>query len=132
MFLNRLDHAEKEAFLSLAVTAAKANGKYTDEEYQMIEEYCREMGITFFDSQNVKSIDEIISIYSGAEEQHKKIAILEIIGFMYAEGNYDDEERAFVKNFSDGIGVTQDTVSKFEENLVSYMDMTRKLSKCVE
>ena len=45
MFLNRLDPIEKEAFVSLAVKAAEANGQVADEEYQMIEEYCMEMGI---------------------------------------------------------------------------------------
>lgn len=42
MFLNRLELIKKEAFVSLAVKAAEANGHVADEEYQMIEEYCKE------------------------------------------------------------------------------------------
>ena len=59
MFLNQLSLEEKEAFLSLSVNAAKANGEFTAEEHLMIEEYCREMGIAFFDMSETKTVDEI-------------------------------------------------------------------------
>ena len=132
MFLNRLELIEKEAFVSLAVKAAEANGHVADEEYQMIEEYCKEMGIAFFDSKNVKSIEEVISIYSDSSEQNKKIAVLEIIGLMFADGGYDDEEKAFVNKFAEGIGVSQDSVQKCEDALGKYIDMSRELLGCIE
>ncbi len=132
MFLNRLELIEKEAFVSLAVKAAEANGHVADEEYQMIEEYCKEMGIAFFDAKNVKSIEEVISIYSGSSEQNKKIAVLEIIGLMFADGGYDDEEKAFVNKFAEGIGVSQDSVQKCEDALGKYIDMSRELLGCIE
>lgn len=132
MFLNRLELIEKEAFVSLAVKAAEANGHVADEEYQMIEEYCKEMGIAFFDAKNVKSIEEVISIYSGSSEQNKKIAVLEIIGLMFADGGYDDVEKAFVNKFAEGIGVSQDSVQKCEDALGKYIDMSRELLGCIE
>ena len=132
MFLNRLELIEKEAFVSLAVKAAEANGHVADEEYQMIEEYCKEMGIAFFDAKNVKSIEEVISIYSGSSEQNKMIAVLEIIGLMFADGGYDDEEKAFVNKFAEGIGVSQDSVQKCEDALGKYIDMSRELFGCIE
>lgn len=132
MFLNRLDPIEKEAFVSLAVKAAEANGQVADEEYQMIEEYCMEMGIAFFDAKNVKPVETVIDIFSKADEQHKKIAVLEIIGLMYADGGYDDEERAFVDSFAKGIGVLPESVKKCEDTLVKYVDMTRELLGCIE
>ena len=132
MFLNRLELIEKEAFVSLAVKEAEANGHVADEEYQMIEEYCKEMGIAFFDAKNVKSIEEVISIYSGSSEQNKKIAVLEIIGLMFADGGYDDEEKAFVNKFAEGIGVSQDSVQKCEDALGKYIDMSRELLGCIE
>ena len=132
MFLNRLELIEKEAFVSLAVKAAEANGHVADEEYQMIEEYCKEMGIAFFDAKNVKSIEEVISIYSGSSEQNKKIAVLEIIGLMFADGGYDDVEKAFVNKFAEEIGVSQDSVQKCEDALGKYIDMSRELLGCIE
>lgn len=132
MFLSRLELIEKEAFVSLAVNAAKANGRISGEEYQMIEEYCKEMGIVFFDAKNVKSMEEVIGVYSEASEQHKKIAVLEIIGLMFADGGYDDEERAFVDKFADGISVSQSSVKKCEESLKKYIDMSQELLECIE
>lgn len=132
MFLKRLNQIEKEAFVSLAVKAAEANGQFADEEYQMIEEYCEEMGIAFFDARNVKPMDDVIRVFADSEEQHKKIAVMEIIGLMYADGGYDTDEKAFVGKFADGIGVSQETVKKSEDTLAKYIDMTRDLLDCIE
>ena len=131
MFLNRLDLVEKEAFISLAVKAAEANGQIADEEYQMIEEYCKEMGIAFFDAKNLQSLDKIVRVYSEASEQHKKIAVLELVGLMYADGGYDLKERAFVNDFVSKIGVSEDTLKKIEDTIVKYVDMTRELLECI-
>ena len=60
------------------------------------------------------------------------IAVLEIIGLMYADGGYDDEERAFVDSFAKGIGVLQESVKKCEDTLVKYVDMTRELLGCIK
>ena len=132
MFLKRLDQIEKEAFVSLAVLAAEANGVVADEEYQLLEEYCEEMGIAFFDARNVKPIEDVIKVFADSDDQHKKIAVLEIIGLMYADGEYDETEKAFVTKFADGIGVSHEVVKKSEEALVKYIDMTRDLLECIE
>ena len=132
MFLKRLDQIEKEAFISLAVRAAEANGQVADEEYQMIEEYCEEMGIAFFDARNVKSLEEVIQVFADSDDQHKKIAVLEIIGLMYADGSYDNEEKEFVSKFADGIGVASPDVKKCDEVLTKYINMTRELLDCIE
>ncbi len=132
MFLKQLNQIEKEAFISLAVRAAEANGNISDEEYQMIEEYCGEMEIAFFDARNIKSLEDVISLFSDSEDQHKKIVILEIIGLMYADGGYDKEEKAFVEKLADGIGVSSEAVKKSEETLVKYIDMTKELLECIK
>ena len=131
MFLNRLDSVEQDAFISLAVKAAEANGHIADEEYQMIEEYCKEMGMIFFDARNVKSKDEAIKVFSASEEQHKRIVMLEILGLMYADGTYDSDEKNFVKEISDGIGISEEMVKKIEDKLIKYIQMTRELVECI-
>ncbi len=131
MFLGKLDQLEKEAFVSLAVHAAGANGVVENEEYQMIEEYCQEMGIAFFDARNLKTMESVISTFSGSEMQHKKIVVLELIGLMYADTDYDDEERSFVKDFTEKIGVSPEDTKKMEEVLLKYIDMTKELLECI-
>ena len=132
MFLNRLDFIEKEAFVSLAVRAAEANGHFADKEYQMIEEYCKEMGIAFFDAKNLKPMEDAIRIYSEADDQNKRVAVLEIVGLMYADGGYDSKEKEFVDDFANKIGVTQDSVRKIEDTVMKYISVTRELFECIE
>ena len=132
MFLNRLDFVEKEAFISLAVKAAESNGYIADEEYQMIEDYCKEMGLAFFDAKNLKPMEDVIRIYSEADDQNKLVAVLEIVGLMYADGSYDSKEKEFVNDFANKIGVTQDSVRKIEDTVMKYIGITRELFECIE
>ena len=132
MFLNRLDFVEKEAFISLAVKAAESNGRIADEEYQMIEDYCKEMGIAFFDAKNLKPMEDVIRIYSEADDQNKLVAVLEIVGLMYADGGYDSKEKEFVDDFANKIGVTQDSVRRIEDTVMKYISITRELFECIE
>ena len=132
MFLNKLDLIEKEAFVSLAVRAAEANGHFTDEEYQMIEAYCKEMDIGFFDAKNLKPMEDVIRVFSEADEQHKRIAVLELVGLMYADGGYDEKEKEFVTDFVNKIGVSEHALKKIEATLMKYVDMTRELYGCIE
>ncbi len=131
MFLGKLNQLEKEAFVSLAVHAAGANGVVENEEYQMIEEYCQEMGIAFFDARNIKTMESIVSAFLYSEIQHKKIVVLELIGLMYADGDYDEEERSFVKDFTEKIGVSDNDMKKMEAVLLKYIDMTKELIECI-
>ena len=131
MFLNRLAFVEKEAFISLAVKAAESNGCIADEEYQMIEDYCKEMGIAFFDSKNLKPMEDVIRIYSEADDQNKRVAVLEIVGLMYADGGYDSKEKEFVDDFANRIGIAQDEVRKIEDTVMKYVGITRELFECI-
>ena len=132
MFLGRLEPVEKEAFICLTVKAAEANGYVDDNEYVMLEEYCKEMGIAFFDARNLNSMEEVEKVFSQAENQNKKIAILEIIGLMYADGDYDEKEKSFVNSFAEAIGISEECVKSLEENLVKYIDITKNLMECIE
>ena len=127
MFLNKLSFLEKEYFLSLALCAAEANDEVTDEEYSMLEEYCKEMDVAFFDSKNAKTIEEITDFFKDSEIANKKIVLLEIIGLMYADGNYDEQEKIFVQKFANKIGIVDETVEKLDELIVDYIKFTKRV-----
>lgn len=88
MFLNQLSKEEKEKFISLSVYAAKANGEVAMEEMAMLEEYCKEMGIVFFNADSISTMDEIIEVYKNSDIVTKRIVILEMLGLLYADGEY--------------------------------------------
>lgn len=127
MFLNQLLSEEKEAFVSLSIHAAKANGVIEQEELAMIDEYCREMNIESYDMKNVMETEQILDIYKNSDVKHKKIVLLETLGILYADGEYDQQEKQFVCEFFEKIGLSKDDVTRQEKLLNKYMDVVKEL-----
>lgn len=132
MFLNQLLQNEKEAFVSLSIHAAKANDVVEKEEIAMIEEYCKEMEIESFDLDNAMELDKILEIYEKSEQKHKKIVLLETLGLLYADGEYDKQEKRFVYDCSEKIGLTKEDVARIEKLLVKYLDILKDLVREME
>lgn len=132
MFLDQLNSKEQEAFLSLSVHAAKANGVVEEEEKDMIEEYCREMGISFFDAENVIPIEKVVESYADSEIQCRKIVLLEILGLVYADGTYDVKEKEFIRNFAQNICLDPETVKKQTELIVKYLALVKEMAESVQ
>lgn len=131
MFLDKLNNEEKEAFLSLSVHAAKANGVVEEEEKNMIEEYCREMGISFFDAEDVMPLSKVVETYIESEVQSRKIVLLEILGLVYADGTYDATEKAFIQDFAEKICLDPETVEKQTELVVRYLTLVKEMAESV-
>lgn len=127
MLLNKLTLEEKEIFVSLAVRGAEANDVVTNEEYAMIEEYCKEMSISFFDAKNIKSMDGIIELYLKSSEENKRIVVMELIGLMNADGDFDNKEREFVYKFAEKIGVAKDMVERLIDMISRYLALTKEI-----
>ena len=141
MFLNQLSMEEKELFVSLSVHAAESNGDFAEEERSMLQEYCKEMNIAFFDASEVKPMSEIISTYKNSDITVKRIVLLEILGLLYADDVYDEKENKFASEFAVNIGLKEEDVNldigkACRNYLNKYSDvtvyMTRTNSKCVK
>lgn len=132
MFLNQLSEKEKESFASLTIHAAKANGVIEQEENIMMQEYCNEMNILYVDIDDATAMDEIVGVFVNSSERVKKIVLLELLGLMYADGTYDNEEKTFVDNFAVKIGFNVETITKINEVLIEYLDVTKKILKILE
>lgn len=128
MFLNELSAAEKENFMSLAVNAAKSNDELADEEYLMLQEYCREMGLPYFDASTVKPLDEIVDTFKKSSSKVKKIVVFELLGLLVVDGDFDNKERAFFKEFYEKLGVSEETVIELNNLLDEYSNLMRKIS----
>ena len=131
MFLNQLTMLEKESFISLSIHAAKANGIFADEEYAMLEEYCKEMGIAFFDANNVKSLEQVFDVYKDSDEKNKKIVLFEILGLLYSDGAYDDLEKKFAIDFAEKVGLSKEIVEMQTELLIRYLDLVKEIGNVI-
>ena len=131
MFLNDLSQVEKKAFLSLAVQAAQSNDDLAAEQEAMIKEYCRETGFATFDIEKAESMDALIELFKNSAVQNRKIILLETVGLMYADGTYDETEKAFVSKLADEIGLSAETKKKLETLIERYLDLTKDILECI-
>ena len=131
MFLNQLSDKEKNAFISLSVQASKSNGVFAEEEKAMIQEYCKEMDIPLFDANDAISMDEIVAVFNESELTIKKIVLLETLGLVYYDGEYDDSKKGFVKEYANKIGLTDEDVEKQTEAVKTYLDALKKVAEAI-
>lgn len=95
MFLNRLTSEEKNAFLQLAHHVAHSDESFSSEEKLVIAKYCMEMqmdDVNYDDS--IFNLSETLNVFT--VENHKKIALLEIMALIYADGKVTVQEESLL------------------------------------
>ena len=131
MFLGKLSEKEKNAFISLSVHASNSNGDFAEEEKMMIQEYCKEMGIPFFDANNAISMDEVIAVFLESERSIKKIVLIETLGLVYSDGVFDELEKGFISGFAKKIGLTEEDVAKQTAAIKEYLAALKKVAEAI-
>lgn len=131
MFLGQLSDKEKNAFISLSVHASNSNGVFAEEEKVMIQEYCKEMGIPFFDADNAISMDEVVAVFKESELKIKKIVLLEILGLVYSDEVFDDTEKGFINEYAQKIGLTDEDVAKQTVAIKEYLEALKKVAEAI-
>ena len=121
MFLNKLTDQEKEAFISLSIHAANADTVFVEEEKALIQDYCKEMGIVFFDSSSIMPLEELKKIYADSSINNKKIVLFELLGLVYVDGKYDNEEKNFINEFAEAIGLSAEEVAVQTKLIEKYI-----------
>jgi DnaJ-domain-containing protein 1 len=108
MFLNQLQtKAQKEAFLELAHYVAKLDGAISSKEQEYLETYLYEMDMTPDEYQpQDKELRDILAIVEG--EEVRNIFLLEILGLIFADGEYHSEEKKAVETIKLGFGISEE------------------------
>ena len=120
MFLNTLNTEEKLMFLDMAILASQANGLFEESELDMLEQYCKEMDIKPCKKTELHTIDEIKAFFSNSSDISKRVAVLELLGIGYVDGNYDEVENDVVKDFAIGIGLSEETYQQLNRDIEHY------------
>lgn len=90
MFANVLNSEEKEKFLELVYKVATVDGKYADEEQELVNSYKAELGLSMIlDTDNVESL---IGYFSLKPIEIQKIILFEMYGMIMADGKIKAEE----------------------------------------
>ena len=127
MFLNQLTDSEKAAFISFSVHAANSDDVFADEEKVMINEYCKEMELDYPDKDNIMSMEDIMAVLSKSDIHNKKIVMFEILGLVYSDGEYAEEEKRFVNTYAKEIGLTEEDVKKQTELIIRYLGLLKEI-----
>ncbi len=131
MLLNQLSQKEKEAFISLSVHSANANGNFAEEENTMIQEYCKEMDIAVPDAANTMSIDDIYGVFAESDMHIKRIVLLETLGLIFSDGVYDEQEKQFIYEYVDRIGLSRTEADDMIKLIIKYMDVMKEIALAV-
>ncbi len=123
MFLNTLNTEEKTLFLDMAMHVSKANGLLAESEQHMIDVYCKEMEIESYDNTQVRSIEEITKAFSNSSDGAKRVAVFELLGLGYIDGNFDEIEQTVIKDFAKGIGVSEETYNRLLRDVDEYVSL---------
>lgn len=120
MFLSKLNNKEKEMFLDIAVYTAQSNGIVEDVEKELIMQYCREMGVSFYDISKLHSMQELVDFFSNVSKEKKRIVVLELLGLCYADGCMDAIETAFTEKFAQDIGLSEEIYNMIKKDVEEY------------
>lgn len=120
MFLNKLSDNEKEMFLDMAVYVSKANGLVEETEKNLISQYCHEMCIETYNAENIHNLEEIYNVFSNSSNESKRIAVLELLGLGYSDGNIDELENSVIVDFARSIGVPEDIFNRLNRDIEEY------------
>ena len=131
MFLHLLKDNEKEAFIDLCRLAAACNGSVSEEEEITIEQYCAEMGISFPMS-HAQTLEGVLSCFTDSDIRSRKIVVFEIIGLIFADGDFDEKESQFIEKISGALGISIHQVSEMLELTGRYLHVLNDMLCVIE
>lgn len=132
MFLEKLSEREKEVFLDLARATAKANGMVEDSEKEMIRRYCREMSMDEHKIYDEVTVDEAAEFLKGSSSKVRNIIIVELMILCSADGEKDKEEKKFVKDLAEKIGISLETYDILKKDVKAYHEMIHDMKKHIK
>lgn len=130
MFLDRLRSEEKKAFMVIANHAAEINGVVEEQEKQLLSEYCLELQISGNEAEGMK-YEEAVTLFALAERSKKRILIFEILGLLYADGVFDAEEKQFIVELTQSIGLNKNEFDRILASLDRYIESVTEITEVI-
>jgi len=112
MFLMDLKSHEKFAFLHLAHYLARTDGYFSQNEQEIIREYCIEMGIDdiLFDAEDF-DLMHTVGQFKSFQSQH--IVMMEIMLLIYSDSEFNAKEHKTVNEIAAFFGIDNVVLERF-------------------
>lgn len=113
MYLNMLNRREKHLFLALEIYISEIDGDFSDEEKQIINAHCLEMGIDNNNFELRMEGEEILKEIEGNLDDTKKhIFFLELAGIVLADNMYYEKERQIMERLANILKIKQEEIDE--------------------
>lgn len=113
MYLNMLNRREKHLFLALEIYISEIDGDFSDEEKQIINAHCLEMGIDNNNFELRMEVEEILKEIEGNLDDTKKhIFFLELAGTVLADNIYYEKERQIMERLANILKIKQGEIDE--------------------
>lgn len=132
MYLAILNKKQKQAFLAFAYCMATSDGVYSEEEQLFMQSYCDEMKIPLDLEGLQRSAEEAIQeLDAVCDLRAKKICIFEAIGLAACDQNYDENERALIRQAMMSLGIDEGFDAECEKMINEYLEFQNKVNTLV-
>lgn len=128
MLLMKLKNEEKFAFLGLAYYIANIDGEFEQEEKDIIQEYCAEMGIESTEyNMSEFNLQETINKIKTPKSQ--KIVLLELMILIHSDDKYHKFEQNIIDKIANNFQISQNDLNIYSQwgKMVSSLYMQGKL-----
>lgn len=115
---------QQEALLFLAKEFIAADDTISAKEQDVIERMAREAGLQIPPMRYVLSHSAAIEALTTRKAQ--TVAMIELIGVAYADGEYVEEEKHYIQNLAEELGIPGVTVSEIEDWILRYIELNKE------
>ncbi|MEK3884489.1 TerB family tellurite resistance protein [Paenibacillus sp. PL2-23] len=124
MFLHFITEAEhKAAFMELAHRIANSDGFMNRNEWHYIQGWMLELGLESWEPQADDSLSTADLVGHLKDESLKRIFLAEMLLLIFADGNYNDEEKRIAEEMRQLFRCDEETFGKFR----SWVESLNKL-----
>lgn len=131
MFLSGLSSSEKSSFLELAHLVASADESIREEEMLMLISYCHEMGLpeTVAIAED-RQLEDVLNHFT--DRKSRQIVFMEILALIFADGEYQDEERELLKRIKAKFDISDEKYEAYKSWVRTANEVYRKGYELVE
>lgn len=135
MFINELDKVQGKAFLCLLKGLAKVDYAFGINEYKLIDEYCKELGVeeSEIDDSDTK---EALKCFTGTVDRIKNIVYFELLGLALIDGEFDSKEVQFLDSIAAELKISKEKqkscLNYFKELKSTYENVSGNVEEVIK
>lgn len=128
MFIANLNSNQQSVFLALAKKLIESDGVVSSEEAEMLDTIQRQM------EKGVSPLDVELETLNSVFECKKSKAsmLLELLGLAYADQDYHETEKSFMRQVVNACGISENELRDMESWVVRQLSLVREAVQFME